>query len=476
MNGTPTRTRPSKKYLRDGELPVMSEMRGLRGVFHHAQIQEALYIARICKTLGDSTWLGPGWVRGIVLVGCLFFGWTSRMAAQDTQGSLGQWEGTVFTPALEKVSQDESSVLLTTLRIEGSYDSNVLSSQLTQLSTVYSLIEGEARYSLQQDSDSFLLTYVGGVRFYPQYSNLNTSLQDTRFQWQHHFTKRSKFSVTGRWADLPEGAVDTASPSELLTLIGGSELSASFLQQRIELAEGTLSYEYNYDSVQHYGLGLIDTKEEDAYGGIYYRVTRRQTLGLMYVHQWIYFSQGFQSPQVDNLLFAYSNQLTHYLSLSAFAGPSQVSISTASSSTSTIPQTNSNSKEQGSVGGGKLEATFGRNELRAEYTRLVTGGSGFLTTVLRQTGDLSFSRAVSRRLELSLVGIYTNSRELGTSNSSFETYYVEPSMHYDLTPHLRVSVRGSVGKVQGLAQFGTISRNQVTTQIEYRFREIPIGR
>jgi hypothetical protein len=425
----------------------------------------------------------------IVVAACLFFGWTSRIAAQASQGSLGQWEGTVFTPSLEKVSQREPSVLLLTFRTEGTYDSNVLSSQFSQLSTIYSLLEGEARYSLQRGDDSFLLTYVGGGRFYPQYSNLNTSIQDARFQWQHHFSKRSKLAFTARWADLPEGAVETGNPSQILTLVGGNELSASFLQQRIELVESTLSYQYNlsahasvvvggnYDSVQHYGLGLIDTKEEDVYGGISDQISRRQNIGLMYAHQWIYFSQGLESSQVDNLLFTYSNQLTHSLSFSAFAGPAQVSISPGTSSTTAITtQSNSSITERGSVGGGKFEANLGHNKLRAEYTRLVTGGSGFLTTVLRQTGDLTFSRAFSRRLELSVVGIYTNNRQLGTTTSSFETYYVEPSMHYDLTPHLRISLRGSFGQVQGLAQLGTLNRNQVTTQIEYKFPRISIGR
>jgi len=424
-----------------------------------------------------------------LLACCLLLGWATGLRAQGTEGSLGQWEGTVFTPSLEKINQKEPSVLLLTLRTEGTYDSNVLSSQFAQLSTMYSLLEGEGRYSLKTGNDSFLLTYLGGGRFYPAYTNLNTSIQDARFQWQHNFSKRAQLSFTFRWADLPEGAVETGNPSQILTLVGGNELSASFLQQRIELVESTAAYQYNltshamvvvggnYDSVQHYGLGLIDTKEEDVYGGISDQFTRRQNIGVMYAHQWIYFSQGLESSQVDNLLVTYTNQLTHSLGFSAFAGPAQVVISPGSSSTTAI-NTESNAKvtERGSVGGGKFEATLGHNKFRAEYTRLVTGGSGFLTTVLRQTGDLTFSRSFTRRLEMSVVGIYTNNRQLGTTSSSFETYYVEPSVHYDLTPHLRISVRGSFGQVQGLASLGTLDRNQVTTQVEYKFRPISIGR
>jgi hypothetical protein len=422
----------------------------------------------------------------MVLFGCLFLVGTSRLAAQGGAAQLG---GGFFTPTLGKVTQDGTSDLLLTFRTEATYDSNVLSTQFTELSTGYSLVEGQAQYSLQRESDTFLLTCVGGGRFYPLYPNLNTSIQDARLQWQHHFTKRSTFTMTARWASLPQGIVESGNGNQLSTLLGTPELSASFLQQRIEIAEGTVAYQYNlsphssvivggnYHSTQRYGVGLIDSKEQDAYAGIYFQATRRQSLGIMYAHQWLYYSGGLESSFVDNLLLSYSIQLTNSISFSPFGGPALVSIQPGPASTSTNPsQVGVALKEQGLVGGAKLEVGFGHNKVRAEYSRLVTGGSGFLATVLRQTSDVNYSRAFSRHLELNIEGIYTSNRQLGATTSSFTTYYAEPAMHYNMTPHLRISVSASTGKVQGLTQFGSLTRNQLTTQIEYRFQQIPLER
>ncbi len=382
-----------------------------------------------------------------------------------------------------------------TLRTEATYDSNLLSSQTGQLSSTYILVEGEGKYSLRLPQQTMLLTYSGGGRFYPQFSNLNSSIQDGRLQWQYDFTKKSKLTITGRWASLPEGTVLEGNPNETFTFVGSNVFNGSFLEQRVEIRKGTASYEYalgkhtsiivggNYNFTKLQGLGLINTIEEDAYGGIDYRPTPRQVWGVMYANQWLYFSQGLPSSQVENVLLTYTNKLTHTFSINGFAGPAQVTTQPVSgggaTTTINLPtggRTTLLSKEQGFIGGGVAEANFGHNKLRAEYTRMVTGGSGFLTTVLRQTTDLTASRSVTRKIEISVVGAYTSNLLVGAASSGFRTFYVEPAMHYDLTPKLRFSLRDSVGQVLGLAQIGAITRNQVTAQIEYKFQQIPIGK
>jgi hypothetical protein len=358
------------------------------------------------------------------------------------------------------------------------------------------LAEGEGKYSLRLPENTILLTYSGGGRFYPQYPNLNSSVQDGRAQWQFDITKKSKFTVTGRWASLPEGTVEEGNPNQIFTFVGSNVFNGSFLEQRVEIRKGTTSYEYaptkkisiivggNYNLTKLQGLGLIDTIEEDLYGGISYRPTRTQTWGLMYANQWLYFSQGLPSSQVENLILTYTNKLSENISINAFAGPAQVSTQTGTgggSSTTTINlptggRTTLVAREQGAIGGGVAEASFGHNKLRAEYTRMVTGGSGFLTTVLRQTSDLTASRSVTRRIEISVVGAYTSNILVGSVSSGFRTFYIEPAMHYDLTKRLRLSFRDSVGQVLGLAEIGAITRNQLTGQIEYKFEQISIGK
>lgn len=403
------------------------------------------------------------------------------LTAQGADNNPGHWEGTLFNVGLEKITQNAPEVFLLTARSEVTYDSNVLSSQYAQLSSAYTLLEGEAQYSVEGPTGSILLTYLGGGRFYPQYSNLNTSLQDGRAQWQRSFTKRSRFAISGRWADLPEGATLAGSGAQSFLL--SNQMSALFLQQRAEIVEGRSSFEYDlnarttvsvggsYDSTKNYGLDLINTRGTYAYAELSYRPALHQNIGIMYAHQWLYFSMGFASSHVDNLLLTYSNKLTRNFSFSAFGGPARTSLTPGSTSASEITPA-----QHGIVGGAELEAGFGHNKYRVGYTRVVTGGSGFLATVLRQTVDVRFSRSMGKRFEASFVGAYDKNLQIGTSSSNFRTFYVEPSIHYDITRHLRWSVRDSIGQLSGLQQFGSVTRNQVTTQLECRFNEFTLGR
>lgn len=411
----------------------------------------------------------------------------TNVAAQSLDSNTGHWEGTVFNLGLETVKQNTPSVFLFTARTEATYDSNVLSSQFAQLSSAYTLAEGEAQYSFERPTNSLLLTYLGGGRFYPQYSHLNTSIQDGRLQWQAKITKRLKFAISSRWADLPEGVVGEGNFNQ--TFVLSNDFSALFLQQRAEIIGGKSALEYHitprlafsvggdYDSTKNYGLRLINTRGEYAFGELSYGLTRHQSIGLMYAHQWLYFTQGFSSSQVDNLLATYSNRVQRNLSFSVFGGPARTSLTSspnmATTSVASLPQ---NLIQDGIVGGGELEVSFGHNKMRGGYTRVVSGGSGFLATVLRQTIDFRISRNFSRRFEASFIGGYSGNRQIGgQTNAVFNTYYVEPSVHYDITPRFRFSVRDSIGQLRGLQQFGSIVRNQVSTQLEYRFTEIPFG-
>jgi hypothetical protein len=408
-------------------------------------------------------------------------------AAQSVENS-GHWEGTVFNFGLETVKQHSPSVLLFTARTEETYDSNLLSSQYAQLSTAYTLAEGKAQYSFEHPGNSVLLTYLGGGRFYSQYSNLNTSIQDGRLQWQARITKRLKFVASGRWADLPEGVVTEGNVNE--TLVLSNDFSALFLEQRAEVVEGKAGLEYHlaphlvfdvggdYDSTKNYGLRLINTRGEYAFGELSYGITAHQSLGLMYAHQWLYFTQGFASSQVDNLLLTYSNKLQRNLTFSVFGGPARTNLTPSTNTpTGTLRNPLQHLRQDGIVGGGELEAGFGHNKLRGGYTRVVSGGSGFLATELRQTIDFRISRSFSRKFEASFVGGYSSNRQIGgRADAAFSTYYIEPSIRYDITSRLRFSIRDSNGEVRGLRQFGSILRNQVSTQLEYRFAEIPFGR
>jgi hypothetical protein len=421
---------------------------------------------------------------------CLLFGVSPRMQAQV---NLNMSQGTIFTPALEKVTQSGPSVVLPSLRLEGTYDSNLVTSQSGRLASGYGTVEGEGRYSLQHGSDDLLLTFIGGGRFYPQYPNLNAAIQDGRLQWQHNFSSRSNFAVTGRFAKLPEGIFQQGNPSQNFPLLGSGDTSALFLQHQVEISDGTVSWQQglsahttlvlgdNYNLTKYFGNGLVDTREQDAYGGINFTLSDRQSVGLQYAHQWMAYSQDLGRSQVHDAFLSYSAILSKEVSIQLFAGPalvSQTAVVTSSSTTVVgLPTSGLNAAgftKQDVAGGGTLIFEFGRNKIQGQFTRLITGGSGFSTTVLRQSGTLKGTRAITTRLNLGLEVSYSGNRPLGVANAQFKIYYLEPTIHYQLTPHLQIELRGSAGRVTGLSQLGSVDRNQATVQLEYQFREIPI--
>lgn len=433
---------------------------------------------------------GPKAPWRVLWIACLLLGSAARMVAQ---GSLIGLRGTIFVPALEKVTQTGPSVLLPTLRLEGTYDSNLVSTQSGRLASGYSTVEGEGRYSLLHSSDSLLLTVIGGGRFYPQYSNLNAAIQDGRLQWQHNFSSRSNFAVTGRFAKLPEGIFQEGNPSQTFPLLGTGESSAIFLQHEVEIADGTFSWQQgfgprvslvlgdNYNSTKYFGNGLVDTREQDAYGGISFSLSDHQSVGLQYAHQWVAYSQDLGAAQVHDAFLSYSAILSKDVSIQLFAGPSLVSQTAGTTSSSQgvlgLPAGSLNAAtltKQDLAGGGTLAFQFGRNKIQGQFTRLVTGGSGFSTTVLRQSSILRGSRAITPRFSVALEGSYSRNRPLGVANAQYKIYYVEPIIHCQLTPHLQIELRGSAGRVTGTSQLGSIIRKQATVQLEYEFREIPI--
>ncbi len=440
------------------------------------------------ELVGPPLRSAPKLAWSVLWVTCLLLGSSSRMIAQ---ASFDGSQETIFTPALEKIQESEPSELLPSFQLEGTYDSDLVANQFGQLGSDFTTVEGEGRYSFVHLRDNGLLTYIGGERFYPSYPNLNSAIQDARLQWQHNYSSRSYFAFTGRFARLPEGVFQEGNPGQIFSVLG--ETPATFLQQGVEIASGTFTLKHglsarsyvivgdDYNSTNRFGSGLVNTREQDAYGGIFYSPSDRQTVGLVYAHQWMAFSQGLGRSQVDEAFLSFSAILSKDVSAQVFGGPALVSQKQGMAGSSTnvvgLPAGVLNElapTEQGLVGGVALNFNFGHNKIQGQYTRLVTGGSGFSTTVLRQTSTFEASRALSPRLNLALGLSYTNSRLLGTTNTQFKIYYIEPAIHYQLTRQLMIVLRGSGGRVTGLSQYGTITRKQVTIQLEYQFRGIPI--
>lgn len=433
--------------------------------------------------------------EAFLLAVCLSFGAAGTRAQNQTIGK--EFQGTIFAPALEDASRSTGSVLVPTLILEGAYDNNLLQSQAgPQLAGTYQMAEGEVSYDIRHPGDDVLLRYWGGARFYPNYSTLNSTMQDARLQWQHRVTSRLELAATARYASLPAGAVLESNPGQGFPLLGSNLSAYSFLQQKYTTVESTVTvtgklsphtvavFGGNFNDTTHSGASLIDTKELDAYAGIYYAPTRHQDIGVVYSQQWMRFGLGFGSSEVKSLYLSYSLQITSTLSVSAFGGPSldqqlASAINSPGGSPPGVPpglQALSESAHSGILGGLKIERRHRQNMVRASYTQLITTGGGYLSTVLQQMAEVSGSRSLSPHLDLSLGGTYSQSSQVGLSSLSFNTFYIEPSLHYVLSRNLKLTLRDSYGKIAGLAGGVPITREEVALRLEYTFPKISIGK
>ena len=439
---------------------------------------------------------GHGKKYGQAALLALFLGIAGSGARAQNQTIGKEFQGTIFSPPLENVSLSKGSVFLPSLILEGNYDTNLLQSQGgPKLAGTFEVLEGELHYGYRHPGTDLLVSYWGGGRVYPKYSDLNSTMQDARFQLQQRVTGRIQLTFTQRWADLPGGAVLETTAGQGYTLSGGLPQGAVFLQQRFNTSESTgmltgqlsrrtfMVLGSNYVDTTHSGKNLINMRELDVYGGIYFVPSRHQNLGVVFAQQLMKFGLGFGSSQVQSLFGSYSLSLSPTITVSLFGGPSRVhqlaSLIDNSGNVLGIPsgqQTLPEKIQQGFLGGAKIERRVKHNTARVDYTQLVTGGAGFLSTVVQQTGEVTLSRSVSRRVDLSLGGTYAQNQLVGQSSLGFKNYYIQPGLQFRVTPHMRLTLRDSFGKITGLAGVAPIDREEISLRIEYTFPQIPIGK
>jgi hypothetical protein len=410
--------------------------------------------------------------------------------------TIGQeFQGTIFTPATEDSSHSRGSVLQSTMILETSYNTNLLQSQLgPEVQGSYQVVEGAFTYDIRRPGDDLLLRYWGGQRLYPAYSNLSAGMQDVRLQWQHRVNSRLHLVTTSRYASLPGGIVLESNPEQGFPLLGSNANAYSFLQQKFTTVEATLSatenlsphlvavFGTNFVDTAHVGINLINTKELDGYGGFYYVPTSHQTIGVVYAQQWMKFGLGFGSSEVKSLFLSYILQLTPTVSVSAFGGPSQIAQTTSNiqSASGTAPgvpvalQSLAQSTESGILGGVKIERRHRHNIARLSYSQLITSGGGYLSSVLQRRVELNVSRSLSPRVDLNLAGTYSMNSQIGLSSLYFKTFYVEPSLNYRMNRNLKLTLRSSYGKVEGLLGSAPIKRGEVTLRLEYTLPQISL--
>jgi len=395
-------------------------------------------------------------------------------------------EGSPYTPVFEVAPSGRPDMIVTKLRLDQVYDTNLVSTPIDHLSGTYSKLEADISYVHQHPGSIIMLTYDGGGNLYPQsqYSNLNAASNTVRLTLRQSLTKRMNLAASGDWGSVPGGAFEGSPGGQL----GSGDENTEFLARRHVSEDASLSLQYQTTAHTYlaWGGNFNDTRyvsqmapifstsrSEDAYASFYYEFSRSQTVSVGYSNQWIGYPGHDIHAQVHNFLTTYSNNLTPRLSFSGYVGPAIVNevseTSVAASSTVTTNQLNV-------VGGASLKYDAGHTDVVLRYDRMYSRGSGLAGTSLRQTSSVSFSQRFSQHLVASILVNYTQNDFVSLDGANYSSWRIQPTVRYHVSS--RIWLTGTEGYVRAIrvSSLGALDRQIVTFGIEFDPPNFILGR
>ena len=211
-----------------------------------------------------------------------------------------------------------------------------------------------------------------------------------------------------------------------------------------------------------------------------YWATEHTTVGLLVIHQDTTYQGGeifgFRlRSQIETGYFTVSSRLSPTLSVTAFGGPQYFHTLGQSSGAINVP-----GEFEGS-GGGSITKEAGKTALSLSLQRSISDGGGFYTSVI--STNLTFG--VRRRL----VGLWEADLRGGAAQSNTSLFQLANETTKGLTGELDINRpfrKGSVFHISyitthqlsngSLPVFPNFDRNQVSIGIDYRLKNIPLGR
>jgi hypothetical protein len=388
-------------------------------------------------------------------------------------------EGTPYSPVFEIEPRGRPDMIVSKLRFDQVYDTNLVSTQRNHFAGTYSSLESEVSYVHQHPGSIFMLTYRGGGNLYPQsqYSNLDAGANAVRLKLRQSITKRLNMSVAGDWGSVPGGAFGQATSGQP-PQFGSGDTNAEFLARRHITRDATVSLQYQISRHSYFAWGgndnnirfepavLSGSKSADAYGSYYFQFTRAQAISVGFSNQWISFPGHGTHGQVRNILTTYSNSLTPTLTFTGYVGPAFVDEIVGTSASPSGSSTSEN-RQLNVVGGAALKLDSGHSNVIFRYDRMFSRGSGLVGTSLRQTSAVTFSRYLSRHLVVAIHLNYTQNDLASFAGKTNSSYRIQPTVRYHIRSRLWLT--GSEGYVRaiGLSSTGALQRQIATLGLEF---------
>jgi hypothetical protein len=368
----------------------------------------------------------------------------------DTRSLSGAQELSLgFLPASHNYFQPHADVQTTV-------DSNALSPTQNSGLTTWTFLSGGIELHRNSGDSEMTLNYIGGGRISNDGTSDNGILQGldfgSKFSW-----RRTDLSFFDKLSYLPEsefgygGTVGFPSlggglpglqpgftPSQSILTTSGQRLSNTFLTQVDEhlTPRSSLTFLGGYSLLRFLDNNLFDSSDTVFQAGYNYRVTREDTLALLYHLDLLNFGNSNQSIKNHSLQVSYGRRVTSRLAIQVAAGPQ---VSFFQGLTSPGPGSPGGAHPTGCTGLSStsqicwtlytsLQYQIRRTGLGLLYNHVLTGGSGVLTGAISD----QVTGTVSRQLARTLNGVWTvgYARNQGlasgasnTSNQAFDYWF-----------------------------------------------------
>lgn len=423
-------------------------------------------------------------------------GWAQQQAAapaQADQNAAGYGGPAVLNRGGEATVVSSPLTRLTPfVRVNGIYDTGLATAGTTQQGTLgfadaYGVETAFGVTGQHPWKHSLLnIDYSGSFRHYSQSTYFDGMDNNLLFGFRHRFNRKFSFMAgenAARYSRsfyLP-GAAGQPYNQTFANLTSGDLFDTP---TTVYLTTGRMVYEHSARlsfsaggdnfRIRRRSTALVGANGYDAVGDMAYRLTRFQTVGLVYNFSHYGFQQAFGSTDLHGLGLSYSIRLGRSWEFAAQAGgfratvARQQAVQLDPAIALILGQSRGVETFHGSVYmpnySGRLTRAFRNGTVNMGYSRTIVPGNGVFLASSFEGGTLSYWYRGIRRMTMDVSAWYGSYSSLSQTLGKFRNYSVSGGVGYRVGRTLSLVARVDGRKYQ-VGGVGALNRNFYRTQL-----------
>lgn len=327
-------------------------------------------------------------------------------------------------------SQERSNYLRGGLAFMTAYTDNAIGSVgTTPLSDVSYSVAPFLSLDQTTSREHLVLNYAPGYTFYQRFTSLDEANQNASIRFAYRLSPHVTFSasdtfqktsdvfnqpfsettsVVNTGPDLPNLSV-IAPVANQLNNAGTVGLTYQFVLN--DMIGGSCTFTNLHYPDPSQVPGLFDSSSQAGMAFWAHRLSRRQYFGVTYQYQRLlaYPTQGLTETQTHAPLLFYSAYPAQRLTLSFFGGPQY--------SATVQPSPQLPLKQWAPAGGASLSWQGHLTSLAVSYAHIISSSAGLISASKLDAGTASVRQQITRSLNASISGGYTQNDLVGTFNT-----------------------------------------------------------